>query len=312
MNRLDIHARDKVRERFARNPLFLLIKDYSLPLMQPPHVLQLRPEEVFQMVMGWIDFIRCEPDDDRVADRMREAWDRLWADFCDMAERSSRDCPAGEVEEYVCLVLGLLHNCLAKLSDEECCGNLLYFRFGDILFTSAFSHSVLWMKTLGGISRHQAYARYSPQVKDWLLGYMASDDVPYTDVEGRLVLQEDWMVVSPPPTEHDGKLYGKKAQEIWKKLLEKGWCEKSGSVLVWRKSNRALGYMVKLVAHELNVLDPSTGNISWKSFFHLWMDLNDSKILEQAKRGAGEFKLNAMKTGWPADAQELKNWMKSI
>jgi len=312
MNRLDIHTRDKVKERFALNPLFLLIKDYSLPLLQPSYVLKLRPEEVFQMVMGWIDFIKCEPDDDRVADGMREAWDRLWADFSDMAERSCCECPAKEIEEYVCLVLGFLHNCLAKLSDEECRGYLLYFRFGDILFSSAQSHSMLWMKTLGGINSHQAYAQYSHRVKDWLFGYMDSDDIPYTDVEWKLVLLEDGMVISPPPTEHDGKLYEKKAQAIWKKLLEEGWCEKSGSMLVWKKSNQSLGYMVKLVAHKLGVLDPATGNISWDSFKHLIESLNVNTVLRQAKTGASKIKEDSKDKDWPVEAKDLKLWLKYL
>ena len=54
----------------------------------------------------------------------------------DMAELANCECPDSEVEEYVCLILGLLHNCLGKLSDEACPGNLHYLRFGNHLFAS--------------------------------------------------------------------------------------------------------------------------------------------------------------------------------
>lgn len=59
---------------------------------------------------------------------MKEAWDKQWEAFCDMAELANCECPDSEVEEYVCLILGLLHNCLGKLSDEACPGNLHYLR----------------------------------------------------------------------------------------------------------------------------------------------------------------------------------------
>ena len=141
---------------------------------------------------------------------------------------------------------------------------------------------------------------------------MNNDDSLLTDAEGCLVLQDDEIVIVPPLTEHDDKLYTKQAQAIWRKLIEKEWCEKDGSMLVWKKSKRSLGYMVKLVAHELKVLDPSTKNIVWDSFKHLFKDLNNSSVLSQAKSGAGKFKLESRPNSWPSEADELRILLRSL
>ena len=262
--------------------------------------------------MGWIDEIKCESDNEAVCRKMKEAWDKQWEAFCDMAELANCECPDSEVEEYVCLILGLLHNCLGKLSDEACPGNLHYLRFGNQLFASACEQSNKMMKFMRDIYHHESYRLYSQDVKDWLLDYMNNDDSLLTDSEGCLVLQDDEIVIVPPLTEHDDKLYTEQAQVIWKKLIGKGWCEKDGSMLVWKKSKRSLGYMVKLVAHELKVLDPSTKNIVWDSFKHLFKDLNNSSVLSQAKSGAGKFKLESRPNSWPSEADELRILLRSL
>ncbi len=70
--------------------------------------------------------------------------------------------------------------------------------------------------------------------------------------------------------------------------------------------------MVKLVAHELKVLDPSTKNIVWDSFKHLFKDLNNSSVLSQAKSGAGKFKLESRPNSWPGEADELRILLRSL
>mgnify|MGYP003369539485 FL=1 len=312
MNRLDIQSRDKVRKRYAANPLYLMIQSIGGKYIRSDYRLKLRPEEIFQILMGWIDGIKCESDNEAVCRKMKEAWDKQWEAFCDMAELANCECPDSEVEEYVCLILGLLHNCLGKLSDEACPGNLHYLRFGNHLFASACEQSKMMMKFMRDIYHHESYRQYSLKVKDWLLDYMNNDDSLLTDSEGCLVLQDDEIVIAPPLTEHDDKLYTEQAQVIWKKLIEKGWCEKDGSMLVWKKSKRSLGYMVKLVAHELKVLDPATKNIVWDSFKHLFKDLNNSSVLSQAKSGAGKFKLESRPTSWPGEADELRILLRSL
>lgn len=312
MNRLDIQSRDKVKKRFAANPLYLMIQSIGGKYIRSDYRLKLRPEEIFQILMGWIDEIKCESDDEEVCRMMKEAWDRQWEAFCDMAELSNCECPDREVEEYVCLILGLLYNCLGKLSDEACPGNLYYLRFGNHLFASACEQSKMMMLFVKEFYQNESYRQYSLKVKEWLLDYMNNDDSLLTDSEGCLVLQDDEIVIAPPLTEHDDKLYTEQAQAIWKKLIGKGWCEKDGSMLVWKKSKRSLGYMVKLVAHELKVLDPATKNIVWDSFKYLFKDLNNSSVLSQAKSGAGKFKLESRPTSWPGEADELRILLRSL
>ena len=311
MNRLDIQSRDKVKKRFAANPLFLMIQSIGGKYIRPDYRLKLRPEEIFQILMGWIDEIKCESDNEEVCRMMKEAWDKQWEVFCDMAESSKCECPDREVEEYVCLILGLLHNCLGKLSDEACPGSLHYQCFGNHLFVSACEQSKMMMMFVREFYQNESYGRYSLEVKDWLLDYMNNIDSLLTDSDGCLVLQDDNIVIPPPPTPHDDKLYTKQAQAIWRILIAKGWCEKDGSMLVWKKSKRSLGYMVKLVAHKLHVLDPATDNVVWNSFMGLVENLNNESDLSQAKSGAGEVKLEERPTSWPKSAKDLRILLKS-
>lgn len=48
MNRLDIQSRDKVRKRYAANPLYLLIQSIGGKYIRPDYRLKLRPEEIFK------------------------------------------------------------------------------------------------------------------------------------------------------------------------------------------------------------------------------------------------------------------------
>ena len=54
MNRLDIQSRDKVRKRYAANPLYLMIQSIGGKYIRPDYRLKLRPEEIFQILMGCI------------------------------------------------------------------------------------------------------------------------------------------------------------------------------------------------------------------------------------------------------------------
>lgn len=310
MKRLDISQRDKVRQLFGNIPLLGAIDRQAGKYALPPYALELRPEEIFQMVVAWIDRMKTEPDNDVVADMMQQAWNRQWRDLKDMEELAGRTCRDGEVEELSCVILCWVYECFVMLSSERVDGNLWYRRFAENLLRQLMGHLSVWMEVRGQITKVCGDARSWNLLKDWLIGYVEHHDAPLTTVQGDLILQEDGMFLALPSGVYDPKMYSEDAQKIWKALVDKKWCSKQGSVLVWEKSNLSLGYLVKIMSNKLGVFDPTCPErIAWQPFQGIFKGLEGS-FSRQAKTGASKVDMSDDYHKWPKDAQDLRMLIK--
>lgn len=312
MKKLDVSQRDKVKELYGTVPLFDMISSRARKYALPPYKLRSNPEDIFQMVVAWIDRIKTEPSDEKAAKLMAGAWDEQWGYFADMAEMARVDYCDNETEELTCLVLSWLWECLALLSDERVHGNLVYLRLADGLLAQLVGHTLRWVGMRKEILAVCSEGQGREALMQWLVDYVDDTQPPVTTVQGSLVLQPGDNFLSPPSGKHDPKMYSKEAQKIWRMLVKKEWCEKQNSMLVWKKSKLSFGYMVKIVADKLQVYDPlREDTIVWSSFKEIFKDLDES-ILRQARTGATKVGKNIPVKKWPADAQELNTWMKTL
>lgn len=312
MKRLDVLHRDKARELYATVPLLDMIDRQARKYALPPYGLQLRPEEIFQMVVAWLDRVRTESDDEAAVELMQEAWDRQWLVLRDMEERLGHKCWDGELEELTCVILCWVYECFVVLSREIVHGDLWYQMMAEKLQLQMMRHMDVWTEVIGEISAECGEPQNWELLQEWLVGYVERCDAPVTTVQGDLILQEGGMFLPLPSGEHDTKMYSKEAQKIWRMLVEKKWCEKQGSMLVWKKSNLSFGYLVKIVADKLQVYDPlREGTIAWSSFKEIFKD-SDGSLFGQGRNGASKIGKKIPVKNWPIDARELMTWMKTL
>lgn len=307
MKRLDALQRGEARRLYATVPLLDMIDRQARKYALPPYGLQLRPEEIFQMVVAWIDRVRTEPDNDAAIGLMQDAWSRQWLDLRDMEELSRRTCLDGELEELTCMIICWVYECFVVLSTDALHGNLWYQMMAGNLQLQMMRHMDVWTEVGREVIGECHKAGNWDMLQDWLLGYVERSEAPITTVQGELILQEGGMFLPQPSGEYDRKLYSGKAQKIWKALVDKKWCSKQDSMLKWERSNKALGYCVKIVAHELGVLELTNGkkNIVWQSFQWIFQGLEGS-VLSQAKNSASKLDLQQDYHKWHNDAQDLR------
>lgn len=306
MKRLDVSQRDKARQLYGTVPLLEMIVRQAGKYALPPYGLGLRPEEIFQMVVAWVDRVKTEPDDDVAVVMMQQAWNRQWLELKDMEELAKRTCRDGEMEELVCVILHWVYECFVVLSSERVHGNLCYRLLAEKLLLQMMGHMGVWMEVRREVSRECGDARNGKLLKDWLVGYVEGCDAPITTVQGDLILQDGGMFLALPSGTYDPKMYSEKAQKIWKALVDKKWCTKQDSMLRWEKPKQSLGFLVKIMAHKLGVLDPTNNeNIAWQSFQEIFLGL-DGSFFNQAKTAASKVDLNGDYHSWPRDAQELR------
>ena len=84
MNKLEVSQRDKVRSLYGENPLYRMIERLADQYSLPPYHLKMHPEDIFQAVMGWIDSIRTEPDNDKMIRLIDQSWNRQWRTLSDI------------------------------------------------------------------------------------------------------------------------------------------------------------------------------------------------------------------------------------
>ena len=107
------------------------------------------------------------------------------------------------------------------------------------------------------------------------------------------------------------KMYTPQAQKIWRKLVEKKWCEKQDSMLVWKNTNKSFGFMVKIVAHHLNIYDPTKNDaIAWSAFQKVFTGLEGSTF-RQVRNSACQLDLAKKSSSWPKAAQDIRLLVKS-
>ncbi len=312
MSKLDISQRGKASEMYGSVPLYSLIDSVYGHLSLPPMLLRVSAGDLFQEVMAWIDRVRCEADDDTVCRMLRGAWQMQWRYFADMAEQERLTPSDEELEALVCAVLQLVCDSLMSLGSEQVDGCWHYQRFARTLLGVLEEHASGRAHVLQALWATDAYRCYEVQLAEWLYGYVADGHPLYTAADGTLVLQENSVVLTPPKSTRDLRMYSEKAQRIWKKLIDEKWCERCGAGLAWKKDKLALGYLVQLVANVLEVKHVTNGNIAWDSFKDVFLDLQDASILSQARNGAKAIKKGSRSVSWPPDAQVLNTYLKMV
>lgn len=312
MNKLEVSQRDKVRSLYGENPLYRMIERLADQYSLPPYHLKMHPEDIFQAVMGWIDSIRTEPDNEKMIRLIDQSWNRQWRNLSDIGERARCECSDQELEETTCMMLLWLHKCLVLLCDEQVHGNLWYHKCAEKLVLQMMRHSYVWMDVNKTVFKGWNLMETVDELKDWLIQYVDSSATPITTVEGELVLQDTSCFIFPPNDEYDLKMYTPQAQKIWRKLVEKKLCEKQDSMLVWKSTNKSFGFMVKIVAHHLNIYDPTKKDaIAWSAFQKVFTGLEGSTF-KQVRNSACQLDLAKKSSSWPKAAQDIRLLVKSV
>lgn len=82
-------------------------------------------------------------------------------------------------------------------------------------------------------------------------------------------------------------------------------------MLVWKKSKISFGFMVKIVAHHLNIYDPIKKDaIAWSAFQKVFTGLEGSTF-KQVRNSASQLDLAKKSSSWPEAAQDIRLLVKS-
>lgn len=183
LERISVISRNEIDSAYKDHIFFKIIRILCQPYVVSLKCFHLMPEEVFQEVMAWLDFIsRTEADED-VLVVYSSVRSRIWGD---MRLLAVTQCPDEEIDKSADLVMGILFTCLMKLSDDFVDGYGFYKTLAFSLFEQMTRETKDRDHVISSIISNSYYEAHNEELNDWLIEYMLYSDNTLTDHEGRL------------------------------------------------------------------------------------------------------------------------------
>ncbi len=182
MERVSATSRSEIGRVYSDNALYGVVRHICLPYAASFDNLRLLPEEVFQQVMAWLDWISREEDDYEVMARIGNAWYDQRLELAGLAA----GVPEAEVDRATGLVLVFLLTCLVKLGRIPSAEGDFYASLRVSLMGQLAENMAGFHRMVGEITTHPYYLRHNGEVNDWLVEYMLKSAVTFTDSAGRL------------------------------------------------------------------------------------------------------------------------------
>lgn len=182
MERLSATSRNDIAQVYRENAFFMVVSHICMPYARGFDRLRLLPEEVFQLVMAWLDRISREEDDDEVEALIDNAWHEQRLELGGMGGEASE----GELDRATGIVMTFLLTCLIKLGRRPSAEGDFYASLRDSLMGQMMGNMAGFPMMLSEITNHPYYRKHNLEVDAWLGEYMFGSTVTFTDREGRL------------------------------------------------------------------------------------------------------------------------------
>lgn len=181
----NVQSRNNLLEKFKDNPLFQLISHVGNKYQLPSSPFRLPPLDIFEIVVGWLDKMSREPDDEEVEIKLEMAWMEIHGHYQAMAEEKG-GCDDATLDEMTCTTLCLLMRCLDMLSESHVPSNLAYWGFSQKIGAFLDSSYLNWEDLYYAIITDSYYKRHQEQLQRWVEKYMMDRKALYTDENGKL------------------------------------------------------------------------------------------------------------------------------
>lgn len=181
----NVSSRNNLLEKFKNNELFLLISHVGNKYLFPSCPFRLPPLDIFEMVVGWLDKISREPDDEEVEIKLEMAWLEIRGQYQTMAEEKAASDDA-LLDEMTCTTLCLLMRCLDMLSESHVPSNHAYWCFSQKIGAFLDSSYLNWEDLYYAIITDSYHKRHQANLQKWVEEYMMDRKALYTDENGKL------------------------------------------------------------------------------------------------------------------------------